>query len=359
MSNGRKPALRSKTAVITGLVAVLVIAVAGAILWYNKQLVCCRTNDNSNAAPPIKTELVVDAWPKYASSLFAFIVSYPPGMSVCDYYDSEGILAGISVRNDTCDSATNPSYTFRISGAWSSLDAVASFNDAYGQQLKEAGVTSVSDRGVVLNGKTVSALLYNVSTTMTGAIVYSMQSNTNTVVKKKIAVDIYRDVPPTARAIVASADQITEAVLKNIALSLPVAQKQQPVSPWKTATVEQGGFSIDYPSSSTAYEATPQATLSVMLIGGARLEVRYGNDVESTKGGVSLYKKLTKKLIKVNGASVNEERYVPIANETSAQRLLFVSFSKGTRFVGITFSFSGDPVEEKTFETVLNSFKFL
>jgi hypothetical protein len=280
-------------------------------------------------------------------------------MYVCEDGDN-----GFSVKKGGCGQDIRPTFTVRRNAAWDAMDAAAAFDDAYGQQLKEAGLASIGGRGTLLGGKSVSVQLYDFSDTFAGAV--ATESLNGQPASKKVAIDINRDVPLHVAGILnddgteVNGDQLLAMFLQHIAF-VATETTALPVTTTSELTVlndATAGFSISYPTASTSYEPSTPAVLAVRFGNQARLEVRSGATVDSTRGPLEGYRKLTEKAIVVNKATVNEERYVPNDVPGSAQRLLFVAFSRGTTTVGVSFSFSGDPAEEARFETILGTFGF-
>jgi len=341
---------RTRAVVVSGLVVALVAVTAAAVFWYQDRQTCCGT-----ATPTTNNAASVDlalSWPTYFYNAFDMTVLLPPGMNVCEDGDS-----GFTVRNDGCKKeGARPSFTVRRNAVWDAMDATAAFNDAYGQQLKEAGLETIDGRGTLISGKSVSVQRYDFSDSFAGAVVTDTSDAHARV--KRVAVDIARDIPLYAND-APQTERIISLFLSRIVLMQPTADIKQPTASerivFNDATV---GYSVNYPSDSTQYEPSSPAALAVSFGGHARLEVRTGATIDSTRGSLEGYRKLTEKEITVNGAAMKEERFVPKDPQGSAHRLLFVSFSKGTKTVGVSFFFSGDPAEEARFETILGTFSF-
>ncbi len=348
---------RLRVLLVPGLVVALVAVTAAAVFWdRGKGTRCGPTASNTNEAASTDRTL---SWPTYFYNAFDMTIPLPPGMRVCEDGDK-----GFLVRNDVCGSSTKASFTVRRNVAWDAMDATAAFNDAYGQQLKEAGLETIDGRGVPLGGKPVSVHRYDFSDTFAGAM--ATESLNSRPASKKVAIDINRDVPPYANGVLdtdgteLSTDELTRLFLQHIVLTSAAAGRPAATttSEWTTLNEAAAGFSISFPTDSAVYEPTIPAVLAVTFGDQARLEVRTGTTVDSTRGSLEGYRKLTEKGIVVNETTVIEERYVPKDLPGSSQRLLFVPFTRGIRTVGVSFIYSGDPVEETRFKTILGTFAF-
>ncbi len=338
---------RSRTVLLSGLVVALVAVTATALYHKNPQ----KGTVTISASRSVTSD-PTSAWPVYYFHAFNMTVPLLPGMVVCE--DGDNFF---SVRNTSCDSAIKPSFVVRRNAAWDAMTTVAAFDDAYGQQLKEGGLATIGTQGLLLGGKPVSIQVYNFSDSFAGAVA-TEALNVN-ISSKKVAIDINRDTPPHADGAQFTADELTKLFLEHVVLSpQPVSAKNTTTSEWLVLNDVTDGFSISYPSKSAPYEPASPAKLAVTFGNQVRLEVRTGNSVDATRGLLTGFRKLTEKLITVNKIPVNEERYVPDNPPGSAQRLLFVSFTKGKKTVGVTFTFSGDSAEETQFETLLGTFAF-
>jgi len=338
---------RVRTAVISGLVVALVAATAVAFFLYRGHDEVTTSNTNSTAVSDPTV-----AWQIYFYRAFNVSVAIPPGTYVCE--DGEH---GFSVRSSGCGEDTKPSFTVRRNPAWDAMDEVTAFNDAYGQQLKEAGLESIGEHATQLGGKPVSLQRYNFSETFAGVLA-TETLNVNAGAKK-VAIDIDRDVPLQSTATQYTDEELTRLFLTHIVLTTTTGSATNTTtSEWTVLNDTTAGFSISYPTGSNQYEPLSPAVLAVTFGNQVRLEVRSGTTVDVTRGSLEGYRKLTEKEITVNGTAVNEERYILQDLPGSTQRLLFVPFTKGARTVGVTFIFSGDTADEEKFETILGTFAF-
>lgn len=349
MTQDKVPYERTRAVVVAGLVFVLMLAIVAALFWNRNKPACC-TNVTTNATQEKKESLTAD-WRIFQYNSYALSFLVPSGMNVCEKSD------GIEVRNDACDASTKPTYRFWQRIEWDGLDPTAAFNDAYAQQLKEAGIETAAGNVAERKGEKTSILLFNVSNTLTGTIV-SNQTTSPTV--WKVAVDINREIPPVIRGSSASADEITSAVLASMSFATKKEQKLAPkeTDAWQTFTSDSGDFSISYPPTARTFVAKPTATLSVMTAAGSKLEVRAASDEGATKPLTTEYRKLTETTIDINGTTVKEARYVPVGIPNSPLRILFVPFTNRSRVVGVSFIFAGEQAEEDLFKKVLDSFAF-
>lgn len=338
---------RVRTVVISGLVVALVAATAVAFFLYRGHDDVTTSNTNSTVvSDPTVT------WQVYFYRAFNVSVAIPPGTYVCE--DGEN---GFSVRNSGCGEDTTPSFTIRRNAAWDAMDEVTAFNDAYGQQLKEAGLESIGGHATLLGGKPVSLLRYNFLETFAGALA-TETLNVNAGAKK-VAIDIDRDAPLHTTGTQYTDEELTVLFLTHLVLTTTTGSaKDATTSEWTVLDDTTAGFSISYPTRSIQYEPSSPAALAVTFGNQVRLEVRSGTTVDGTRGSLEGYRKLTEKELTVKGTAVNEERYILQDIPGSTQRLLFVPFTKGMRTVGVTFIFSGDAADEEKFETILSTFAF-
>lgn len=342
---------QSRTILATALVVLLVIACGVALLVQN------RGRSAKNVGTTVDTVNVAQespaaAWPEFYYQPFDMTMPYPTGMVVC-VNGEEGYV----IQRDACGSGV-PLVAVRRNSAWDAMDDESAYNDAFAQELREAGMQSVSGKGTLLGGKPVSILLASFSDQGGGALLtYSLNSDPTTM---KVSVAIRYDAPSTIAGFTAQ-DAVREILLRT---KLKVAVKPGTPDPnvkdgWRTETVSAGSFSIAYPATANAYTAVPSATISRALEGGAQLEVRYGIRRETTLGSTEGYKKFTQKTITVNGAEVSEDRFVPVGNPGATSRILFVSFSRDSTIIGITFRSTGSELDESLFEKILSTFTFI
>lgn len=334
---------------VSGLVVLLVMVSAAALFWYyrqNARVVSPTTrNDNTNAVDPVRS------WPAYFSQSLGITVPMPPGMTVCDNGTD-----GFSVRTDACTASTVPSFLIRYRAEWNSMAVAAAFDDAFGQELKEAGVTSSAGHLTSVNGTVATVSQYAITDAVTGAIAY--EQNVDESAARKIAITMSSSAPPKADGTSYTAQQIAALFLSHIVLRPGTGIVS--TSPWTTFTDTAKAFSLDYPTGSVSYTPHPAAALSVTFgAKNARLEVRSGTSVDSVRPSLDGYRKITEIPVTIGSGTVTEERYLPIDAPGSTSRILFVAFTKGTKVVGLSMYTSGDPAEETQFGTILDTFKFL
>lgn len=349
MTEGTVPYARTRAAVVAGLVLVLVIAIAAALYLNQREPECCA-NVTSNAAGEAKEPLTA-RWKTYLHVPYALSLLVPSGMSVCEETE------GFTIRNDGCESSSKPTYTIWQRVAWDGLAEIAAFDDAYAQQLKEAGISSVAGKGTEQSGEKTSMVMLTLSNALVGTIVSDKALPTSV---WKVAVDINREAPPVLKGVSASADEITNAVLTSMSFAVKKEKKASPkeTDAWQVFTSGSGDFRISYPPTAKSYVASPAAALSVITSAGSKLEVRAASSVDATRPSTAGYRKLTETTISVNGAPLQEERYIPAGVPNAEERILFVSFTKGSNTVGVSFIFSGSEAEETLFGKILDSFTF-
>lgn len=342
---------QTRTMLATALVAMLVIVCSVALLFQG------RNRSTKNIGTDLDTVNVeqrspADLWPEFYYQPFDMTMPYPKGMLVCQSEDQ-----GFTFQRDACGSGV-PFVAVRRNEAWDAMNDEAAFTDAFAQELREAGIQDISGKGTFLGGKPVSVLLASFSDQAAGAVLtYTLNSDPTTM---KIGVSIRYDAPTTVEGFTVQ-DAVRELLVRT---KLKAATKPGTADPnvkdgWRTETVQAGGFSIAYPATAKAYTAVPNAAISRALDTGAQLEVRYGLRREATLGSFDGYKKFNQKTMTVNGVEVVEDRYVPIGNPGALGRILFVSFSRNSTIVGITFRSIDGELDESLFERILGTFAFL
>lgn len=171
----------SRLLVLCVILAVLVVA---GTTWF---VLSTRLRQPSNQAVDQSNANSVQpavAFPKYLSTRIGVVVPLPTGMNVCEEQDR------LEVRNDACGSATQASFVYRSSAAWDSKDPVMVFDDAFAQELREAGWETVNGHTQTLQSGTVDILSSSLSDALIGAVASSKDHN------GRIAIELHRDVPP-------------------------------------------------------------------------------------------------------------------------------------------------------------------
>ncbi|MBI4426797.1 MAG: hypothetical protein HY567_04425 [Candidatus Kerfeldbacteria bacterium] len=330
---------QARTAAVTALVGLLVVLALVALV------VSRRTSAPAPATTSSEQRL---SWPLVHYPLFSVSLPLPTGMTVCQQGSAQ-----LSVRTAACEDEATDAIVVRRQDSWDALELTAVFDDAFGQELREAGRPSLAGSGIALDGDLTSIRYRVLSATVTAAVVRDKQVRDGT--SRTMAILFRRDVPLRDHGVEVQTDDVVESYLQAISFARP-SERTVTTSPWKTF-VSPAGWRFDYPSVSTPYQASSPAELSVTFGAGARLEVRSGRSVDEVRGSTVGYRQLNEKPIEVNGATLTEERYLPEGG-SSTERMLFVSFTHGDQAVGLTLVTTGDVAEEDTFAAMLKSFQF-
>lgn len=206
---GRPPTNKSATLLIGVLVVVLLGVSAAAFFMSRQPAKNSNTNQAStNTAAPVEEPVNIGvSWPKFVSP-YGMTALLPKGMTPCDEKNNT-----FSMRTDRCTDKSEPSFRFRRNAAWDSLDSTAAFNDAFAQELREAGLASAAGKTTSVSGTYVSALVYTFSDTLTGVIITEL-SPANGTAPRRVSVEVHRDRKPTAEGVVLDVDETLAAVIK-------------------------------------------------------------------------------------------------------------------------------------------------
>lgn len=205
----------------TRLVGALVVIVIGAGFlwwWFAKEPAAPATNQsgitNTTPTPTTASDLAA-LWQRRGSSNLRASFKYPPGMTACD------TTAGtFEFRNDPCGSSTVATFTFRTNDNWKSLDLPAAFDDAFAQELREAGLAGIGDAASPVDGPAVTGLNYKFSEALSGAVIVSKTAS-NT---RKVSLTVRRDILPKITGVQSSLDEIISALLTDATISASLPQ---------------------------------------------------------------------------------------------------------------------------------------
>jgi hypothetical protein len=170
-------------------------------------------NSNSSVAAQETTPNIAIGWPSF-SSPYKITVPFPRGMHPCD--ESNGVF---SFRTDQCTDKTDPTFRVRRNANWDSLDPVAAFNDAFGQDLREAGIDSVSGRTATVLGQDVTSIVFVVNENITGAIVSELHPKSGEK-PRRVSVEVHRKIAPTIDGTAQDVDAVLVAMLKGARFSV-------------------------------------------------------------------------------------------------------------------------------------------
>ncbi len=193
------------------------LAIFAALVVFVVTLVKGSSTTNTNAGNNANTNIAYDpaaTWATFNYRPFGIAVPLPKGMNICPAEDG-----GLAIRNDACGAKTKPTFLIRRNADWDALDETATYDDAFGQELREAGLASIADRGERLGGKLATVLLAQLTDVLSGAVVTETLNVTNQA--RKVAVEIRRDVPPQVEGVTTDVDVVTRALLSHVAFLKP------------------------------------------------------------------------------------------------------------------------------------------
>ncbi|MBI4089929.1 MAG: hypothetical protein HY421_00835 [Candidatus Kerfeldbacteria bacterium] len=320
----------------------------GVLVLLTLVAVFSRRPSPAPTTDPTSTNSTVDRWPLVYDQNLAVSLPLPSGMNLCQLADRQQ-----TVRLAACGEAATDAVTVRGQTDWNTLEVAAAFDQAFAQELREAGLPGLGVRGTSLEGSLTSVRFLRLSETVTAAIVRDKQVREQG--SRTISVLFRRDAPFQDSGVDVPVDSIVEPYLRAMTF---FADPKAAVPPSRLKTfVSPSGWRFEYPTASSDYQASPLADFSVSYGAGARLEVRSGTSVDAVRGSTSGYRKLNDKPLDINGSTLNEERFVPDGG-TSTRRLLFVSLTNDGQVVGFTLRTTGQESEEETFEAILKSFSW-
>ncbi len=193
----------SPVLVVMMVAAVLAVIVAVAVTM-RKTAPPAGTNDRATNSKVDPTA----AWTGFTHRQWRLSVRIPPGMTVCDLGAS-----GFTLRTNDCGQASAAAFTFRRNDAWSGIDPTAAFNDAYGQELREAGLPTIAGHGIKGAGSGTTTVRKSFGSGLTGALIAEANGN------RRVAVDIRLESSTLIEGVPLTADELTEIVLQHVSFT--------------------------------------------------------------------------------------------------------------------------------------------
>ncbi|MBI4092958.1 MAG: hypothetical protein HY420_03470 [Candidatus Kerfeldbacteria bacterium] len=215
--NRRRDSSRGQFWLGGGLIVLLLVAVAAIVVIQQRRVSNRPANVGNQSTPPLDE---TSNWPKYYARSFGLTAPLPKGMTLC----SDGQT--FSMKNDECQATTAPTFLFRRSDSWESISLVAAFNDAFAQELREAGIVSAEGRTATLNGDSTNIIYMQLSDTLFGAMVVEMASDPAKA--RKVAITVRRDIPPQIDGQAVEAETILSKFLRLISFVPGKATDQIP-----------------------------------------------------------------------------------------------------------------------------------
>lgn len=194
---------------------VAVSAFVGLLVVLTLVAVFSRRQATTPTTTPIDASVQVASklWPLVFNQTLGISVPLPLGMNPCQPESSK-----VTIRLAACteEEATN-AVEVRRDESWDALKLTAVFDQAFGQELREAGLTSLGNRGASLDGSLTTIRYHQLSDTVTAAIVRDKQIRDGN--SRTVSVLFRRDAPLRDNGADVAVDMIVVPYLSAIRFS--------------------------------------------------------------------------------------------------------------------------------------------
>lgn len=195
---------------LIGVLVVVLLVVSGVVFFMSRTpSKNSNTNEsNTNTSGPVEEPAKIgSSWPKFTSPYGASVV-VPKGMNPCDEKNNT-----FAIRTDACTDSTEPSFRYQRNAAWDVLEATAAFDDAFAQELREAGLETIAGKATSLRGMYVSGLMYTFNDSLTGVMMTEL-SPADGAAPRRMSIHVNRNRRPTAEGVVQDVDETVKAIIQ-------------------------------------------------------------------------------------------------------------------------------------------------